>query len=153
NWSLNFLTTSAAVVLFGSGSGQYPGVPVALQAPDDVHRLLTSRLSGGSVGVTPYFKAPIDIDDASLLAAAGATVVTGTKTQVTWQPYPVSSSGVRIAGLIISLSTGWLGQATSYTYPRLCDVPGYPLSCVDATTDTNLTFDAIQSVGAVHATT
>jgi hypothetical protein len=143
-WLYSFQTPGGLFLWLSSpGTGNYPGVPASVRGPDDIHSICTVDINNPTrTGyICHYFKDPVDVDDSTAPYAARPSP-TGDKTQVSWSPYLASGFDVAIASYRIWLSIGWLGQTNSYTYPRLCGLTGFPLPCVDATTDTQYAFRA-----------
>jgi hypothetical protein len=143
-WISNF-QTAAGFFLYPAlpGSGPYPCFPASVRGPDDIHEICTVDVNDPSRTsyVCHFFKDPVDIDDSTAPYAAKPTP-SSDKTQVSWSPYLASGFDISISAYRIWLSIGWLGQTVNYRYPRLCDLTGFPLPCVDSTTDTQYAFRA-----------
>ena len=150
-WYLSFIT-SAGTALYNTlpGPGSYPGFPAAIRQSSDVHSICT--VDPNNPARTGYlchvFRDPIDLDDSQGPYASPPIVTASDKKHIAWDAYVGSGFEVDVANYEVWLSIGWLGTTTSYSYPRLCDLSGFPLPCTDTTTDTQYSIRAFKPAGS-----
>lgn len=147
--------TSAGLFIYSPrpGPGSYPGFPAAVRGASDITTLCTVDMNNRyrTGYICHLFKDAIDIDDSHGAYAAIPIVTAGDKTHIAWDPYLASGFEVDIASYSIWVSIGWLGQTNSYAYPRLCGLAGFPVPCIDTTTDTQYSFRAFKPAGGFAA--
>jgi hypothetical protein len=123
---VGFRTASSYhTIVFNQGSTTWFGFPADLRRPLDIHQVSVFTATTMTHVLT---RAPVDVDLSAVpeLIAPDAAV---TRQGATWQPFAGAGLSIRVGAWRHSVSAGWLAGATSYAYPPVCEVAGFPGGC------------------------
>lgn len=148
-WFAHFWTdTTMLLVGIGQGPAIYGGFPADLREPEDIHVL---TIGAPNAAIRRYLREPTD-QDFSAPPLVQTPTVEVTFTGADWEPYLASGFSITVGTWTMSVSTGWLGEASDYGFPRLCDEAGFPSGCADEEATTAAMFTAYRpAMGFVAA--